>query len=42
MAEAQNFPSKPIRVIASSSAGDTSDVFMRILAEELHKQFGQP
>ena len=41
-AEAQNFPSKPIRVIVSSSAGGTSDVFMRILAEELHKQIGQP
>jgi tripartite-type tricarboxylate transporter receptor subunit TctC len=41
-AEAQNFPSKPIRVIVSSSAGGTSDIFMRILAEELHKQLGQP
>ena len=40
--EAQNFPSKPIRAIVSSSAGGTSDIFMRVLAEELHKQIGQP
>ena len=41
-AEAQNFPSKPIRAIVSSSAGGTSDIFMRVLAEELHKRLGQP
>ena len=41
-AEAQNFPSKPIRAIVSSSAGGTSDIFMRVLAEELHKRIGQP
>src|SRR6185436_6916811 len=41
-AEAQHFPSKPIRAIVSSSAGGTSDIFMRVLAEELHKRLGQP
>ena len=41
-AEAQNFPSKPIRALVSSSAGGTSDIFMRVLAEELHKRIGQP
>src|SRR5262245_55845451 len=41
-AEAQSFPSKPIRALVSSSAGGTSDVFMRVLAEELHKRLGQP
>jgi len=41
-AEAQNFPSKPIRAIVSSSAGGTSDIFMRVLSEELHKRLGQP
>src|SRR4051812_17438913 len=41
-AEAQSFPSKPIRALVSSSAGGTSDIFMRVLAEELHKQLGQP
>jgi len=41
-AAAQDYPTRPIRVIASSSAGGTSDVFMRALAEELHKSLGQP
>ena len=42
LAAAQDYPTRPIRVIASSSAGGTSDVFMRALAEELHKSLGQP
>jgi len=41
-ADAQSYPSKPIRVIVSSSAGGTSDIFMRIMADELHKRLGQP
>jgi tripartite-type tricarboxylate transporter receptor subunit TctC len=41
-AEAQNYPSRPVRVIMSSSAGGTSDIFMRVLADELHKRMGQP
>jgi tripartite-type tricarboxylate transporter receptor subunit TctC len=41
-ASAQDYPTRPIRVIASSSAGGTSDVFMRMLGEELHKRLGQP
>jgi tripartite-type tricarboxylate transporter receptor subunit TctC len=39
---AQDYPVRPIRVIASSSAGGTSDVFMRALGEELGKRLGQP
>ncbi len=39
---AQDYPSRPIRVIATSSAGGTSDIFMRALGEELHKRLGQP
>src|SRR4029450_13592716 len=39
---AQDYPARPIRVIATSSAGGTSDIFMRALAEELHKRLGQP
>jgi tripartite-type tricarboxylate transporter receptor subunit TctC len=39
---AQDYPNRPIRVIASSSAGGTSDVFMRALGDELHKRLGQP
>jgi tripartite-type tricarboxylate transporter receptor subunit TctC len=41
-ATAQDFPNKPVRVIASSSAGGISDIFIRIVGEELHKKWGQP
>jgi tripartite-type tricarboxylate transporter receptor subunit TctC len=41
-AAAQDFPNKPVRVIASSSAGGISDIFIRIVGEELHKKWGQP
>ena len=41
-AVAQDYPTRPVRVIATSSAGGTSDIFMRALAEELHKRLGQP
>src|SRR3954447_10051104 len=36
------FPNKPVRVIASSSAGGISDIFIRIVCEEVHKKWGQP
>jgi tripartite-type tricarboxylate transporter receptor subunit TctC len=36
------FPNKPVRVIASSSAGGISDIFIRIVGDELHKKWGQP
>jgi tripartite-type tricarboxylate transporter receptor subunit TctC len=39
---AQDYPTRAIRVIAVTSAGGTSDIFMRALAEELHKSLGQP
>jgi tripartite-type tricarboxylate transporter receptor subunit TctC len=38
----QDYPSRPIRVIAGASAGGTSDIFMRALADEVHKALGQP
>jgi len=41
-AQLQNYPSKPIRVIASSAAGGLSDTFMRVLGDELYKKWGQP
>jgi tripartite-type tricarboxylate transporter receptor subunit TctC len=41
-AAAQDYPSRPIRVITATSAGGTSDVFMRALADEMHKGLGQP
>ncbi len=39
---ADDYPSRPIRVITTSSAGGISDIFMRVLGEELHKSLGQP
>ena len=41
-ASAQDYPSRPIRVIVASSAGGTSDVFMRAVAEQFQKRTGQP
>src|SRR5439155_10441545 len=41
-AHAQDYPSRPIRVITVTSAGGTSDIFMRALADEMHKGLGQP
>ena len=39
---AQDYPNKPIHVLTTSSAGGISDIFMRVLGEELHKSLGQP
>ena len=41
-ATAQDYPNKPIHVLTTSSAGGISDIFMRVLGEELHKSLGQP
>src|SRR5947207_9011630 len=41
-AAAQDYPARPIRVVTVTSAGGTSDIFMRALAEEMHKGLGQP
>ncbi len=37
---AQEFPTRTIRAIAATSAGGTSDIFMRALGEELQKRWG--
>lgn len=42
VAQAQDYPAKPIRVIASSAAGGISDIFMRTVSEELSRRWGQP
>ena len=39
---AQQYPTRPIRAIATTSAGGISDLFMRALGEELQKRLGQP
>jgi len=39
---AQDYPARPVRAIVAVGAGGTGDIFMRVLAEELHKRWGQP
>jgi tripartite-type tricarboxylate transporter receptor subunit TctC len=39
---AQDYPTRPIHVITTTSAGGLSDIFARALGEELHKRWGQP
>jgi tripartite-type tricarboxylate transporter receptor subunit TctC len=41
-ASAQTYPTRPIRVIVTTSPGGLSDVFVRTLTEPLHKRLGQP
>jgi tripartite-type tricarboxylate transporter receptor subunit TctC len=41
-AGAQDYPVRPVKVIASSSAGGLSDSFIRTLSGELSKSLGQP
>jgi tripartite-type tricarboxylate transporter receptor subunit TctC len=41
-AAAQNYPSKPVRVIVPLSAGSAGDVVARILNNPLAKALGQP
>jgi tripartite-type tricarboxylate transporter receptor subunit TctC len=41
-AQAQDYPTRPIRALTATSAGGTSDVFMRVLGEEVRKRWGQP
>ena len=39
---ADDYPTKPIHVLTTSSAGGLSDTFMRVLGDEMHKSLGQP
>src|SRR5215467_12817382 len=41
-ARADDYPTRPIRVIIPFGAGGPTDVFTRALAEELRKVLGQP
>jgi tripartite-type tricarboxylate transporter receptor subunit TctC len=41
-ASAQDYPARPIRALTATSAGGTSDLFMRLLGEEIQKRWGQP
>src|SRR5262245_27132266 len=40
--QAQDYPTRPIRVFTTSSAGGISDTFMRVLGEEMRLRLGQP
>jgi len=40
--KADDYPSRPIKVIVPFGAGGPTDVFTRVLAEELRKSLGQP
>jgi tripartite-type tricarboxylate transporter receptor subunit TctC len=39
---AQDYPTRPLKALTTTSAGGISDIFMRALGEELHKRWGQP
>jgi tripartite-type tricarboxylate transporter receptor subunit TctC len=39
---AQDYPTRPVRALTTTSAGGISDVFMRALGDELLKRWGQP
>jgi tripartite-type tricarboxylate transporter receptor subunit TctC len=41
-ANADNYPTKPIRILTANSVGGTSDIFVRALAEGLQQRLGQP
>ena len=41
-APADTYPSRPIRVFTTSSAGGISDIFMRVLNDALQSHLGQP
>ena len=41
-AQAQSFPSKPIRIVVPFAAGSGSDVYARLIAEDWRQAFGQP
>ena len=41
-AAADDYPSRPIRALTTTSAGGLSDIFMRGLGDELSKRWGQP
>jgi tripartite-type tricarboxylate transporter receptor subunit TctC len=40
--QAQDYPSRPIRALTTTSAGGISDIFMRALGDEMLKRWGQP
>jgi tripartite-type tricarboxylate transporter receptor subunit TctC len=39
---ADDYPTRPIKAITTTSAGGLSDIFMRALGDEIQKRWGQP
>ena len=39
---AQVYPTRPIKAITAVGPGGTSDIFIRLIGDELHKRWGQP
>jgi tripartite-type tricarboxylate transporter receptor subunit TctC len=42
IARAQNYPTRPVRIVVTFPAGSTSDIISRPLAQWLHERLGQP
>ena len=42
LAQAQSWPSRPIKIVVPFPAGGPTDVLTRVLAEKLSTAFGQP
>jgi tripartite-type tricarboxylate transporter receptor subunit TctC len=41
-ADAQSYPSKPVRVVSTFSPGGTNDLLSRLVAQKLTERFGKP
>lgn len=41
-AHAQDYPTRPIRALTATSAGGTSDIFLRLIGDQMQKHWGQP